>query len=97
MFSFTFYSILQKFFILFQPNDPYKLKTGGLVETNSGKQQQQRMRSSKDLSTINDNFARETNTRDEDTEMQRYIEEQLTKIQQKSSTTTTASNLSSND
>ena len=38
-----------------------------------------------------------TNTRDEDTEMQRYIEEQLTKLQQKSSTTTTASNLSAND
>jgi hypothetical protein len=57
--------------------------------------QQQRMRSSKDLSTINDNFARETNTRDEDTEMQRYIEEQLVRLQ-KSSTTTT-SNASAND
>jgi hypothetical protein len=77
-------------------DDPYKLKSGGLVEMNNAKQQQ-RMRSSKDLSAINDNFARETNTRDEDTEMQRYIEEQLTKIQQKSSTTTTASNLSAND
>jgi hypothetical protein len=60
-------------------------------------QQQQRARSSKDLSTINDNFARETNTRDEDTEMQRYIEEQLARLQQKSSTTTTTSNLSTND
>jgi hypothetical protein len=75
------------------PNDPYKLKSGGHVEMNSTKQQ--RMRSSKDLSTINDNFARETNTRDEDTEMQRYIEEQLVRLQ-KSSTTTT-SNASSND
>lgn len=49
------------------------------------KQQQQRMRSTKDLSAINDNFARETNTRDEDTEMQRYIEEQLTRMQQEKS------------
>ena len=48
-------------------------------------QQQQRMRSTKDMSTINDNFARETNTRDEDTEMQRYIEEQLTRMQQEKS------------
>jgi hypothetical protein len=60
-------------------------------------QQQQRTRSSKDLNTINDNFARETNTRDEDTEMQRYIEEQLARLQQKSSTTTTTFNSSSND
>jgi hypothetical protein len=53
----------------------------------------QRMGSSKDLSTINDNFARETNTRDEDTEMQRYIEEQLTRLQQQK----TSSNTSTND
>jgi hypothetical protein len=59
--------------------------------------QQQRTRSSKDLNSINDNFARETNTRDEDTEMQRYIEEQLARLQQKSSTTTTTFNSSSND
>ena len=52
--------------------------------------EQQRMRSSKDVSSINDNFARETNTRDEDTEMQRYIEEQLAKIQQKPSDTGSA-------
>ena len=52
---------------------------------------------SKDLSRINDNFARETNTRDEDTEMQRYIEEQLIKLQQKSSTNSTQSNVSTND
>ncbi|CAF4595046.1 unnamed protein product, partial [Rotaria sp. Silwood1] len=82
------------------PNDPFKLKSGGLLEMNTAKQQQQqqqRGRSSKDISTINDNFARETNTRDEDTEMQRYIEEQLAKIQQKSSSSTTTSNLSTND
>ena len=60
-------------------------------------QQQQRTRSSKDLNSINDNFARETNTRDEDTEMQRYIEEQLARLQQKTSTTTTTSNSSAND
>ena len=58
--------------------------------------QQQRSRSTKELSNINDNFARETNTRDEDTEMQRYIEEQLVRIQQKSagasSSTSSASN-----
>lgn len=52
---------------------------------NSSKQQQQRTRSTKDLSAINDNFARETNTRDEDTEMQRYIEEQLVRMQQERS------------
>jgi hypothetical protein len=59
--------------------------------------QQQRTRSTKDLSAINDNFARETNTRDEDTEMQRYIEEQLARLQQKSSTFTTTLNSSVND
>jgi len=74
--------------------DPFK--SGGLIEMNNAKQQQ-RIRSTKDLSTINDNFARETNTRDEDTEMQRYIEEQLARLQQKSSTNTTTSNSSSND
>ena len=84
-------------FLFLQPNDPYKYKSGGLVEMNTTKQQQQRNRSTKDLSAINDNFARETNTRDEDTEMQRYIEEQLAKLQQKSSTTTTTSNLFAND
>lgn len=79
------------------PNDPYKLKSGGLVDLNNSKQQQQRMRSTKDLSAINDNFARETNTRDEDTEMQRYIEEQLLRLQQESSTTPATSNFSAND
>lgn len=53
---------------------------------------QQRGRSSKDISTINDNFARETNTRDEDTEMQRYIEEQLAKLRQNQSSTANSSN-----
>lgn len=76
-----------------QPNDPYKLKSGGLVDVNSAKQQQQqqRTRSTKDLSTINDNFARETNTRDEDTEMQRYIEEQLVRLQQQKASSNSAS------
>ena len=55
------------------------------------------MRSTKDLSAINDNFARETNTRDEDTEMQRYIEEQLVRIQQKSTSDATTSNSSAPD
>ena len=87
----SFHSILLKFFILFQSNDPYKLKTGGLVEMDSAKQQQ-RMRSSKDLTTINDNFARETNTRDEDTEMQRYIEEQLVRLQQQKTSSNTTAN-----
>ncbi|CAF1548670.1 unnamed protein product, partial [Adineta steineri] len=77
-------------------SDGYKLKAGGLIEMSTLKeQQQQRNRPSKDLSTINDNFARETNRRDEDTEMQRYIEEQLAKLQQEkssNSTTTTSSN-----
>jgi len=79
------------------PSDPFKLKTGGLVEMNSANQQQQRTRSTKDLSNINDNFARETNTRDEDTEMQRYIEEQLTRIQKKSTPGSSNTNSVSND
>ena len=77
------------------------MKLGGLIEMSTIKQQQQqkqRERSSKDLSTINDNFARETNTRDEDTEMQRYIEEQLAKSQQqRSASKPTTSNASGND
>ncbi|UJR23151.1 hypothetical protein I4U23_026170 [Adineta vaga] len=74
-------------------NDPYKMKSGGLVEMNSFKQQQR----TKDLSTINDNFARETNTRDEDTEMQRYIEEQLVKRQHKSSDPSSTFNSAANN
>lgn len=80
----------------FQTNDPFKLTTGGLVEMNPFKDQQ-RSRLSKDITTISDNFARETNTRDEDTEMQRYIEEQLARIQQKSSHGGLAANTLGND
>ncbi|CAF0731700.1 unnamed protein product [Didymodactylos carnosus] len=53
-------------------HDPFNLKTGGLIDLKKAK--------SKDVNNINNNFARETNTRDEDTEMQRYIEEQLAKL-----------------
>ena len=60
-------------------------------------QYEQRNRSSKDINTINDNFARETNKRDEDNEMQRYVEEQLAILQQKSSTVTTTSTLPANN
>lgn len=80
----------------FQSDDPFNLRAGGLVELSVFKDTQ-RSGSAKDIATIRNNFARETNTRDEDTEMQRYIEEQLVKIQQRAATSNAATNSAEND
>lgn len=52
-------------------SDPFKMETGGLVE----------MKSVKKVDTINigNQFASETNERDEDADMMKYIEEELKK------------------
>ena len=53
--------------------DPWKLKTGGLVDM-------KRLKDNDVVNNMNNNFARETNQRDEDAEMQKFIEEQLKTI-----------------
>ena len=51
-------------------NDPWKTKTGGLVDM-------KRLKDNDVVNNMNNNFAKETNQRDEDAEMQKFIEEQL--------------------
>lgn len=63
-------------------NDPFKLKTGGLVELNSLIQDRNRDREGEDKEksiNLGANFAAETNRRDEDTHMLKYIEEEMAK------------------
>ena len=62
-------------------SDPFKLKTGGLVELNDLIQDRNRDRDGENEKSINlgANFAAETNQRDEDTHMLRYIEEEMAK------------------
>ena len=63
-------------------HDPFKLKTGGLIDM-SGVKDRNRDRtgedSDKDVTNLGSNFSIETNRRDEDIEMLKYIEEQLEK------------------
>jgi hypothetical protein len=54
-------------------NDPWKIKTGGLVDMKVVKEK----RGNDIVKSMNSNFAKETNQRDEDAEMQKFIEEQL--------------------
>lgn len=63
-------------------SDPFKLKTGGLVELNSLIQDRNRDREGEDKEksiNLEANFAAETNRRDEDTHMLKYIEEEMAK------------------
>lgn len=63
-------------------SDPFKLKTGGLVELNSLIQDRNRDREGEDKEksiNLGANFAAETNRRDEDTHMLKYIEEEMAK------------------
>lgn len=63
-------------------NDPFKLKTGGLVQMNHLIQDRDRDRDDEGTGltvNIGANFAAETNRRDEDTMMLKYIEEEMTK------------------
>lgn len=54
-------------------NDPWKKKTGGLVDLKLLKER----RGNEIASSMANNFAKETNQRDEDAEMQKFIEEQI--------------------
>lgn len=54
-------------------NDPWKSKTGGLVDMKRILEK----RGNEIVKNMNSNFAKETNQRDEDAEMQKFIEEQL--------------------
>lgn len=56
-------------------NDPWKKKTGGLVDMKVLKVQ----RENEIVTSMASNFAKETNQRDEDAEMQKFIEEQIEK------------------
>ena len=62
-------------------SDPFKLKTGGLVDLNDLIQDRNRDRDGENEKSINlgANFAAETNQRDEDTHMLKYIEEEMAK------------------
>lgn len=63
-------------------NDPFKLKTGGLVQVNDLIQDRDRDRDDEGMGmsvNIGANFAAETNRRDEDTMMLKYIEEEMTR------------------
>ncbi|KXJ19667.1 telomere length and silencing protein 1 homolog [Exaiptasia diaphana] len=63
-------------------SDPFKLKTGGLVQMNDLIQDRDRDRDDEGTGmsvNIGANFAAETNRRDEDTMMLKYIEEEMTK------------------
>ena len=63
-------------------SDPFKLKTGGLVELNDLIQDRNRDREGEDKEksiNLGANFAAETNRRDEDTHMLKYIEEEMLK------------------
>lgn len=54
-------------------DDPWKSKTGGLVDMKKIMEK----RGNEIVKNMHSNFARETNQRDEDAEMQKFIEEQL--------------------
>lgn len=54
-------------------NDPWKSRTGGLVDMRIIKEK----RGNEIVKNMHSNFAKETNQRDEDAEMQKFIEEQL--------------------
>jgi hypothetical protein len=54
-------------------NDPWKSRTGGLVDMNVIREK----RGNEIVKNMNSNFAKETNQRDEDAEMQKFIEMQL--------------------
>lgn len=63
-------------------SDPFKLNTGGLVELNDLIQDRNRDREGEDKEksiNLGANFAAETNRRDEDTHMLKYIEEEMAK------------------
>nr|XP_058958139.1 splicing factor C9orf78 homolog [Pocillopora verrucosa] len=63
-------------------SDPFKLKTGGLVQVNDLIQDRNRDREGEDKEksiNLGANFAAETNRRDEDTHMLKYIEEEMAK------------------
>ncbi|XP_033732384.1 telomere length and silencing protein 1 homolog [Pecten maximus] len=57
-------------------NDPYKMKTGGFVDMKALKHKPVNVEDSESIGTA---FAAETNRRDEDTEMLKYVEEELAK------------------
>ncbi|XP_070582097.1 splicing factor C9orf78-like [Ptychodera flava] len=67
-------------------NDPFKLETGGLVDMSKVKDRN-RDRSQedqdRDVVDMGSTFAAETNRRDEDADMMKYIEEQMAKKQGK--------------
>jgi hypothetical protein len=63
-------------------SDPFKLKTGGLVQMNDFIQDRDRDRDDEGTGmsvVIGANFAAETNRRDEDTLMLKYIEEEMSR------------------
>ena len=67
-------------------SDPLKLKTGGLLDLNVVKDRHRDRSgegSDKDVTSLGNTFSQETNRRDEDVEMLRFIDEQLAKRKRK--------------
>uniref|UniRef100_A0A8C2D463 Chromosome 9 open reading frame 78 n=1 Tax=Cyprinus carpio TaxID=7962 RepID=A0A8C2D463_CYPCA len=60
-------------------DDPFKLKTGGVVDTNKVKDRNQDMTADENDLNLGTSFSAETNRRDEDADMMEYIEIELKK------------------
>ena len=61
-------------------SDPYKLRTGGLLDINTVKDRERDRSgegSDKDVTSLGNSFSQETNRRDEDVEMLRFIDKEL--------------------
>ena len=62
--------------------DPYKLRTGGLLDLNTVKDRDRDRTgegTDKDVTSLGSNFSQETNRRDEDVEMLRFIDQEIAK------------------
>uniref|UniRef100_A0A8C1IY63 Chromosome 9 open reading frame 78 n=1 Tax=Cyprinus carpio TaxID=7962 RepID=A0A8C1IY63_CYPCA len=60
-------------------DDPFKLKTGGVVDMNKVKDRNQDMTADENDLNLGTSFSAETNRRDEDADMMEYIETELKK------------------
>lgn len=63
-------------------HDPFKLKTGGILDLNTVKDRDRDRSgegSDKDVTSLGSNFSQETNRRDEDVEMLKFIEDEISR------------------
>lgn len=74
-------------------NDPWKSRTGGLVDMKEIREK----RGNEIVRHMNANFAKETNQRDEDAEMQKFIEQQMREMRGGASAPTAGEEKTSGD